>query len=451
METSKFTLSINASISEAVKKIEENHSGFVIIISDENFVSGVATDGDIRRGLLRGLKLGSRISECQNTSFEFATIDTPREMIMKQLDLKIKFIPLLDENKHLIDVITRNNFPLMQEGEIIVQARAPVRVSFAGGGSDTIQFYSQYDGAVLSTTISLFAHASMKLRDDQLIKITSAELESSLEVEKIEDLPNSGLFGLITSLIKVVMPTFGFELHLHSDFPIGSGLGGSSAICAAILGCFNQFRNDPWKNNEIAEIAFQAERLHFGVAGGWQDQYATVFGGLNYIEFSYGGNQVTPLRLNRSTTLELEERLILCDTRITHDSGSIHEDQKKNLGQNNTINFIKENVQIAQEMKSQILAGKIDKFGTMLDDAWRLKQKYSGLISTPWINEIYDAAVEKGALGGKLLGAGGGGYFIFYVPDFKKIEFLSFLKDEGLSPIPFRFEPNGLEVWKKRQ
>ena len=118
-------------------------------------------------------------------------------------------------------------------------------------------------------------------------------------------LSNKGPFGLIQSLLHVVQPNYGFELFLRSDFPIGSGLGGSATLSAVVLGCFNMLRKDQWNQHELAEIAFQAERLHLGIAGGWQDQYATVFGGFNFMEFKMDQNIIHPLKLHAEITSEL--------------------------------------------------------------------------------------------------------------------------------------------------
>ena len=129
----------------------------------------------------------------------------------------------------------------------------------------------------------------------------------------------------------VIRPTSGFDLYVRSDFPVGSGLGGSSSVTTAIVAAFNELRLDRWTTYEVAEICFQAKRLCFGVAGGWQDQYASAFGGFNLIEFDGSRNLVHPIRLDASTVNELEECLILCDTQIPHESGAIHKEQRSDF------------------------------------------------------------------------------------------------------------------------
>ena len=249
----------------------------------------------------------------------------------------------------------------------------------------------------------------------------------------------------------MIQPDYGFDLEIHSDFPIKSGLGGSAAVTSAILGCFNQFRIDQWNLHELAELSFQAERLHLEIAGGWQDQYATVFGGLNFMEFNRDKNIVHPLRLSANISAELEESLVLCDTKISHESGDIHLDQKRVSKRIEILNKVKSNVELAYVMRDKILRGELFEFGKLLDQTWKIKKSFSNKISTSFLDNIYDGAIKNGAIGGKLLGAGGGGCFLFFVPPFKRLDLINFLIEQDLEVKPFIFENNGLKSWKTRQ
>ena len=292
----------------------------------------------------------------------------------------------------------------------------------------------------------------MKVRSDSKIIIRSFDLGATLTADNFEDaMSQRGPFGLIQSLLHVVKPEYGFELSLNSDFPVGSGLGGSATLSAVVLGCFNMLREDQWNQHELAEIAFQAERLHLGVAGGWQDQYAAVFGGFNFIEFHADQNIVNPIRVNADIALELEESLILCDTGIDHQSGNIHIHQKETMSSFAVNEMVKANVELTYETRNYLLRGELSRFGECLDKAWKLKRNFSTMISSEYIDDIYSGALENGASGGKLLGAGGGGFFLFYVPPFKKHALMNYLKSRNLLIQPFRFEPDGLKAWKSRQ
>jgi D-glycero-alpha-D-manno-heptose-7-phosphate kinase len=452
MNLEQFVIHKSATIVEALKKIELNHNGFVLIHDFEKKIIGIATDGDIRRRLLNNPNLEDSILECANVDFIKAQNDTPREKLLKQLDSKIKAIPILNEKNELESIVTRDFIPERVQQKVYARSKSPVRISFGGGGSDISAYFSENKAAVINATISLYSHATLKIRDDDKIILNSLDLNDKIEFENIIELQKyDGRFSLIKSVIKAINPSFGFELFVHSDFPMSSGLGGSAVVTSSILGCFNQFRNDKWDKHDISEIAFQAERLHLGVAGGWQDQYATVFGGLNFMEFNKEQNIINPIRLNNETILELEESLVLCYTGTIHDSGNIHNDQKEQTKKEDVKDRIQSNVDLTFEMRNHLLRGRLNDFGHCLHKAWELKRSFSSKISTPWLDEIYDGAIQNGAIGGKLLGAGGGGYFLFYVPSFDRHTLINWIKSKGLFATPFIFENNGMQSWTVRE
>jgi D-glycero-alpha-D-manno-heptose-7-phosphate kinase len=445
------TIEEDVSIKSALLKIDANKDGVIFIQSEFGKIMGIATDGDIRRGLLAGMTLEDPISRCANSNFVSANLKTSRETLIKKLDGNIRVIPILDELGKLTNIVSRRNLPLENEKPIYIRARAPVRMSFGGGGSDLTHYFSEHSGAVINSAISLYSHATMKFRNDAKIIINSTDLNTELVANDLDSaLSQESPLGLIQSLLSVIRPQYGFELHLNSDFSVGSGLGGSATLLAAVLGCFNLVRKDQWTQHELVEIAFQAERLQFGIAGGWQDQYASVFGGFNFIEFQPDQNIISPLLINPDVCLELEESLILCDTGIAHHSGKIHHEQKQTMLEKSIKKMVAENVKLSYDIRNHILRGELDKFGKCLNRSWMLKRNFSPLITNSQIDEIYNGAIENGASGGKLLGAGGGGYFVFYVPPFKKHKLTSYLKSKNLTLQPFRFEPSGLQAWSSR-
>ena len=452
MQLNNFLVAENATLREALSQIELNHHGIVMTTDREGRVTGLATDGDIRRQLLNECTLDDLVFSCCNNDFFFASHTTPREALLKKLDNRIRVIPLLDAERRLVGVVSRDHLPVRGEEAVFARSRAPVRISFGGGGSDLTHFFYGQDGAVINTTISLYSHGTLRVRNDEKVSIHSMDLKQSLHADSLKQaLEKEGNFKLIQALLKTIQPDFGFDLYLHSDFPMNSGLGGSAVVAAAVLGCFNQFRLDQWDLHELAELAFQAERLHLGVAGGWQDQYATVFGGFNFIEFRMEQNVVHPLRIHPDILLELEESLILCDTGTDHDSGNIHEDQRKQMSNEAVKKQVMANVALSYRIRNQLLRGHLLEFGVSLDDAWQLKRQFSSKISSSRLDQIYNDARENGAVGGKLLGAGGGGFFLFYVPPFQKHQLIQHLQDTGLQVRPFRFEQEGLRSWKVRE
>jgi len=437
---------------DALSMIESNHRGIVLTTDASGAVNGLATDGDVRRRLLDGGTLDDPIGSCANHEFVWETPETSRESLMKKLDHRIRVIPILDKDRRLAGIVSRDHLPVQVEEAVYSRARSPVRISFCGGGSDLTHYFSEVAGAVINTTVSLYSHATLRIRNDSQIIVSSRDLGQTLVAD---DLPaalrQEGRFGLVQALLKTVSPDFGFELYLHSDFPMKSGLGGSAVVSASVLGCFNQFRRDQWDLHELAELAYQAERLHLGVAGGWQDQYATVFGGFNFMEFRMDQNIVHPLRIPPDILLELEESLLLCDTGTTHESGDIHEDQRREMQQDDVRRLVRDNVELSYRMRNLLLRGRLLDFGRALGEAWQSKRGLSSKISNSRLDDIYQGAMQNGALSGKLLGAGGGGFFLFYVPPFYKLGLISYLEATGLKVQPFRFEQEGLRAWTVRE
>lgn len=437
---------------QALSQIEANHHGVILTTDASGVVVGLATDGDVRRKLLDGASLDDPVASCANQDFVWADQATPREMLLKQLDHRIRVIPVLDAQRRLTSIMSRDHLPLRAETRVYARARAPVRISFGGGGSDLTHFFSGEVGAVINATIALYSHATLRLRQDEQVIVHSLDLGESLHARDLQSaLSQAGRFGLVQALLKAVHPDFGFELFLHSDYPMNSGLGGSAVVSAAVLGCFNQFRQDRWDLHELAELAFQAERLYLGVAGGWQDQYATVFGGFNFMEFRADQNIVHPLRIHPDILLELEESLILCDTGTTHESGGIHDDQRHQMKRDNIRRHVQSNVELTYRIRNHLLRGRLLQFGQSLHEAWQLKRQLSTRISSPRLNKVYEDALCHGAVGGKLLGAGGGGFFLFYAPPFRTHELIESLQAAALRVCPFGFEQEGLRAWTARE
>ena len=453
MQLDIFLIAASASLSDAMRSIGNNHHGMIFITDASGAVTGVATDGDIRRHILNGGTLEDPVAQCANPDFVWGKPSTPRELLLKKLNHRIRVVPLLDAARRLVGVVSRDHLPVPVERSIYARARAPVRISFGGGGSDLTHYFSGNDGgAVINTTISLYSHATLRIREDKKVRIHSLDLGETLQADDLPlALSEKGRFGLIQALLRAIQPDFGFEMFLHSDYPMNSGLGGSAVVSASVLGCFNQFRRDQWDQYELAEIAYQAERFYLGIAGGWQDQYATVFGGFNFMEFRMNQNVVHPLRIHSDTLLELEECIILCDTGISHDSGDIHQDQLQQMAATHARSMVEMNVRVSYEMRDELLRGRLPEFAKLLDKSWQLKRQFSKKISSSRLDQIYESAKSNGAIGGKLLGAGGGGFFLFYVPPYQKYQLVTYLESSGLKTRPFRFEPQGLRAWTVRE
>ena len=247
--------------------------------------------------------------------------------------------------------------------------------------------------------------------------------------------------------IKLIKPSYGFEIECASDFPVGSGLGGSSAVLAAMVGCFSQFNDTKLDPYEVAEQCFDIERVELGIPGGWQDQYATSFGGFNYIEFEKTRNHVTPLRVRDAIIDELEARLFLCYTGIGHLGKVIQKKSAKNYMDSELLILCEKTKEIALKMKKDILRGDLSRIGEMLHETWQLKKTLNKNSTTQYLDDIYKCAIDAGSDGGRLLGTGGGGYFLFSAKPFQKESVIQSLMNMGLkveSPI---FDGRGMKSW----
>ena len=439
------------SVFQAVNRLETSRVQIAFVLDASDRLVGVVTNGDIRRFLLEGGQTSDSVRLCMNRSFRSAPTDASREDLLKLLDLGFNAIPRVDADGRLIDIVTPESLPTVPEAPVLVRSRAPVRVSFGGGGSDLTYFFVDHPGAVLSTTISLFCHVTLVPRTDAEIHLHSEDLDTVQRYESITDLQNRlERNSLLAATVSVIRPSSGFNLYVRSDFPVGSGLGGSSAVTTAIVAAFNELRLDRWTTYEIAEVCFQAERLCFGVAGGWQDQYASAFGGLNLIEFDGTRNLVHPIRLEESIINELEECLILCDTQMPHESGHIHQRQRMDFDNGRKATELKDVVSLCRKMHHHLIRGELSDFGRALHAAWQMKRGLTASVSNSRVDDLYSIAMSAGALGGKLLGAGGGGFFLFFVqPRFRKAVTEN-LKSAGCRISAFRFESRGVVSWRTK-
>ena len=447
----KFTIFDNNKIIVALKKIEKNKINFLVVLSKKNKkISGTITESDIRRYILKGGSYNDVLTECSNKKYIFGFENDSNESLLRKFDQNIKFLPILNKKFYLIKVISREDLNFVNPKSIEFNSRCPGRISFAGGGSDITSFFEKNIGAVINSSITLYTYSSLKLRNDKIIiiKLVDKNVFLRTEIDNLSKKKTDPKFELIINTIKVINPEDGFELSIRSEIPIGSGLGGSSSLINSILGCFNLALNKHWTKKDIAELSFLIERIKSGINGGWQDQYATVFGGFNFIEFDKQ-NKINSLKISQDVIFQLEKSLILCNLNTSHNSSIILEDQIKNSKENKYKEIINLNKNTAYKMKDCLMNFKIDEFSNLLRDTWEIKKRLSKKISSKKINEFYLKAVSHGARSGKILGAGGGGYFLFCIDENKYKKFINFIKTKKMNLTNIRFDKNGLVSWIK--
>jgi D-glycero-alpha-D-manno-heptose-7-phosphate kinase len=287
-------------------------------------------------------------------------------------------------------------------------------------------------------------------RDDDRINVRSLDYDIVTSYTVDTEPRYDGNLDLVKAAIHTMNVKSGCDLFLHTDAPPGSGLGTSSALVVAIVGAFRKWLKLPLTGYDIAELAYHVERDEAGIKGGRQDQYAATFGGFNFIEFLGKTTIVNPLRIDWDTINELEYRLMLCYTGGTRLSAGILDDQIARYTQRNAdvLKAFEETKQLAFDMKNALLLGKLNEFGSLLHQAWACKRRLSDKITDPRIDELYDSARQNGAIGGKLLGAGGGGYLLFMC-EFDKWHIVAEkLERAGGKIVGFTFDLRGMQSWE---
>tara|TARA_B100001250_G_scaffold213427_1_gene183049 strand:- start:2421 stop:3470 length:1050 start_codon:yes stop_codon:yes gene_type:complete len=338
----------------------------------------------------------------------------------------------------------------------IIRSRAPLRLGLAGGGTDIDTYSNKFGGCILNATVSMFAYATIEPRDDSKIILEAIDLGKKFETATSPSLEIDGELSLLKGTYNRVMKDFkrddlGFKLTTYCDAPPGTGLGSSSTLVVAILGAFTEWLSLPLGHYDIAHLAYQIERKDLAFAGGKQDQYAATFGGFNFMEFHDNDRVVVnPLKIPTKIVRELEMNIILYFLGISRHSSDIIEDQSNSSSKENSdsLEAMHEIKARAVEMKESILVNDLNNFGKIMDLGWASKKKTSNLISNDRIDRIYETALDAGALGGKISGAGGGGFFIFYAPGNSRYKVINDLNSKyGGEFRRFNFTDYGLKKW----
>ena len=338
---------------------------------------------------------------------------------------------------------------------MIYRSRAPLRIGLAGGGTDVSPYSDEFGGAILNATLSLHAHATIEILDEPKIILESVDKNEIQEYPWSTSLPITGELDLLKGVFNRIQKDHpftvkGFRLSTFVDAPAGSGLGTSSTLVVAIIGAFAEMLKLPLGDYDTAHYAYDIERIDLQLAGGRQDQYAATFGGFNFMEF-YADDKVivNPLRIRQEFQNELEHNLVLFFTSTTRESAAIIKEQQRNVLEKNSksIDAMHHLKDQAKMMKEALLTGKLDHIGEILDYGFTQKKNMASNISNSGIDEIYKAAKRSGATGGKISGAGGGGFMIFYCPGNTRYKVIETLNTFGGRISPYQFTQHGLTSW----
>ncbi len=333
----------------------------------------------------------------------------------------------------------------------MVITRAPVRISFGGGGTDLAPYYTRYGGFVVSAAVTRYAYVAAQRPATPRIRITSADYRLMETFGAGETPPVQEPLSLPKAAIERFMDhglgRIGVDLFLSSDVPPGTGLGSSSAMSVSLLRTLATYLDQDLGREEAADLACWLEIERLARPIGKQDQYASAYGGLNAIEFTAEGVHVTPLSLSRDGVAALKSRLLLFSTGQSRNSADILGEQRENTKAKpmvvETLHQIKG---LAREMHDALRQQAIDDFGRLLDATWNLKKRLSNKVSSSAIDEWYGAAREAGALGGKITGAGGGGFLLLYVPPTRQSAVRRALAAFGLREMTFDFDFMGAQL-----
>ena len=328
--------------------------------------------------------------------------------------------------------------------------RSPGRISFGGGGTDLPSYYARFGGCVVSAAINKHFYTVLEKRGDGKIQIISADLRT---VETWRDIAEMDVRGHALEIPLAVLKEFGrnvsVNLFLASEIPPGTGLGSSASVCVNLTKTLATYSHTALSKYDLAERAFHIARNVLGRPVGKQDEYASAFGGLNFISFyENGSTHVEPLKLDPDLVRELQSSLLLFFTGASHHSWTILEEQEESARgtRGTTVEYLHEIRKLAEPMKAALLAGELREFGLLLHRSWEIKKQLSSKVSSVRINELYESALRNGAIGGKITGAGGGGFLLLFCPQERHQDVRTALVGMGAREMGFEFDFQGAQV-----
>lgn len=340
---------------------------------------------------------------------------------------------------------------------MIIRSKAPLRLGLAGGGTDVSPYSDEYGGYVLNATIAMYAYCTIIETDDNKVSFQAADRNEYFECESTEQISLDGYLDLHKAIYNRIVSEYNnnqplsLKMITYSDAPAGSGLGSSSTMVVSILKAYVEWLNLPLGEYDIANLAYQIERVDVGLSGGKQDQYAATFGGFNFIEF-YEKDRVivNPLRVKNWIINELESSMVLYYTGVSRESAKIIDEQTKNARERNqkSLQAMHELKADALVMKEAILKGDIITFAEYLGKSWAAKKRMASSISNSNIDKVYDIALNSGAYAGKVSGAGGGGFMMFIVDPVRRLNVIRELNKLDGTVMNFHFVKDGTMGWR---
>ena len=330
------------------------------------------------------------------------------------------------------------------------RARAPLRIGIAGGGTDVDPYASKKGGCVLNTTINKYAYCTITPRQDSTMLVHSSYYGRYIAPLDGGPLKFDGNMDLIKAVTNHFEIKDGFDILIESDAPAGSGLGGSSTMMVAMISAVSKWLGTEMDHDSIAGLAYHLEREEIGLKGGKQDQYAAAYGGFNLMDIDSKGVKVRKLKIDSDVEDELQYRSLLCYTGTSRESADIISSQIESFNRGDNEKALDESKRLAKDIGKALTKGDIEEVGALLHEAWGYKKQFSEKISNETINNLYDIAIHNGAIGGKVSGAGGGGFMYYICEHDKKAHLAQELQKHGVIVTNFMFEPRGVTSWRNR-
>jgi len=325
---------------------------------------------------------------------------------------------------------------------------SPLRLSFAGGGTDLKEYYENFEGSVVSTAINHFTYVIVTPRQDNSFQVFSSDFQVHFKPTKYDDLKPEPGSELVVTVVKSLDYQDGANLMLNSEVSPGSGLGASSSLTVNLIKTLSTLKKEKMCNEEIAEIAYDIGRNKLNWFIGKQDEYVSAFGGFNFIKFKKDKVIVNKISINRNSLLELQKNLLVFYIGPGKNREKILQDQIKLITENNqeTLNALHYVKELSEKMYSSLSQSDITKFGELLNIGWESKKKFVKYVTNEYIDQLYDLAIKSGALGGKITGAGGGGHLLLYCEPSKQKNLIEKMLSQGLKQVKCEFYESGSKV-----